>query len=141
MSTPRITGIHHYCIHARDFQRSVAFWTGTMGFTEKLRWTLGDGRDAAMLDCGDGNYLELFATPNVDDETGRQTLNHIALRCEGIDGVLQKVRAAGLEVTMNRTDLTLANTAKGTAAEVPIRIAFFTGPEGETIELFENELT
>lgn len=50
--------------------------------------------------------------------------------------MLEKVRAAGAEVTMETKDLTIDSSA----GPIPARIAFFKGPDGEVIELFENAI-
>lgn len=65
MSTnERVTdcGFHHVAIRARDFDKSVGFYTDVMGFRRKIGWGQKPGR-AVMLDVGDGNYLEIFERP------------------------------------------------------------------------------
>ena len=49
-------GFHHVAIRARDFDKSVAFYTAALGFTPKIAWVDKPSR-AIMLDTGDGNYL------------------------------------------------------------------------------------
>jgi len=53
-------GYHHVAIRAADFEGAVRFYTEGLGFRLAVRWGEGDGR-AALLDGGDGNYMEVFA--------------------------------------------------------------------------------
>jgi len=50
--------------------------------------------------------------------------------------MLEKAREAGAEVTMETKDLTIDSSI----GPVPVRIAFFKGPDGEVIELFQNSI-
>ncbi len=140
----RITGFHHAAIHASDFDATVAFWTQTFGFVLTISWAINDdGHGAIMLDVGDGNYLEVFEHPDTPKPASDapQGIVHIALRCVGIVELIDRVRAAGLTITMEPTQIPIANTLPGKPATVPVHIAFFTGPDGEVVELFENTLT
>ena len=91
-----------------------------------------------MLDTGGGNYLEIFEDRNYTP-TPNGALLHLALRTTNIDAVIKRVRAAGSKVTIEPKDVTI-KTING-VGPVPVRIAFFEGPNGETWELFKNELT
>lgn len=51
---------HHIALKASDFNRSLKFYTEGLGFTVFKTWGEEDSR-AAMLDMGDGGYVELFA--------------------------------------------------------------------------------
>ena len=113
-----------------------------------LAW--GDrGKRAILLDAGEGNYIEIFERADQPpfarpaDGTDREpTLLHVAMRVDDVDAVLEKVREAGMAVRMEPKDVTLDNTLpNATAARVPIRIAFFYGPDDEVVELFQNDLT
>jgi len=53
-------GFHHVALKARDFDKSVKFYTEGLGFKQVLAWGEGDNR-AVMLDTGEGNYMEIFA--------------------------------------------------------------------------------
>lgn len=140
-ATPRVTGLHHVAIRARDFDRSVGFYTRVLGFTAKIAWNPPPAR-AIMLDAGAGDYLEIFErpdqTPPPPDEAA---ILHLALRTNDTDALLERVRAAGCEVTVEPRTARIANTIPSTPSPVPVRLAFFKGPDGEVIELFQNDLT
>ncbi|AGA59603.1 MAG: VOC family protein [Thermobacillus sp.] len=121
-------GFHHVAIRVHDFDASVKFYTEVLGFTERVRWGEGNGR-GILLDTGDGNYLEIFAggAPGPKPEGA---FLHLALRTDNVDKAIEVARAAGMEVTVEPKDVSLGT--------VPARIAFFKGPDGEIIELFQE---
>ncbi|MBL9189992.1 MAG: VOC family protein [Opitutaceae bacterium] len=134
-----ISGFHHVCIKTRDWERTMAFYRGTLGFTEKIAWQLrGTDRRAVMLDTGDGNYVEVFEDPDYTPSPHGSVI-HFALRTDRLDEVAALVRAAGATITIEPKDVTLATT--NGAGPVPIRIFFCEGPSGEVIEFFQNTIT
>jgi len=135
---PAVHGFHHVAIKARDWPAVCRFYTEVLGFREKLAWTVGEGRRAATLDTGDGNYLEIFEDPDYAPAANGANL-HLALRTADTDATLARVHAAGMKVTMEPRDATIQPT--NGFGPVPIRIAFFEGPAGEVVELFQNDRT
>ncbi|WP_005036720.1 VOC family protein [Holophaga foetida] len=127
-----IAGFHHVAIRVSDFDRSLAFYTTVLGFPLARTWGEGEGR-GALLDAGSGNYLEVFAggTPPLKPEAH---WFHLALRSRDCAGLLERVRAAGAPVTVEPKDIVIPS-----APPLPARIAFFTGPDGESIELFQEK--
>jgi glyoxylase I family protein len=127
-------GFHHVALAAADFDRSVQFYTQALGFTTKIAWGQTPAR-AIMLDCGDGNYFEIFERPNRPQGDG--VLLHIALRSRDTNAAIERARAAGATVTIEPKDVTIPSTPHPT----PVRLAFCKGPDGEIIEFFQNEVT
>ena len=129
-----ITGFHHTAIRSTQFDASLRFYTGVLGMKVKISWGEAPNR-AVMIDAGDGNYLEIFerseAVPTIE-----ATILHFALRTDDCAAMLGKAREAGAEVTMETKDLTIDSNI----GPVPVRIAFFKGPDGEVIELFQNSV-
>jgi glyoxylase I family protein len=121
-------GFHHVAIRVFDFEATIRFYTEVLGFREKTRWGEGDRR-GALLDTGDGNYLEVFAGGR-EGPKEEGALLHVAFRCEHVDEVTERVRAAGCEVTVEPKTAQLGDYA--------IRLSFFKGPDGELIELFHT---
>ncbi len=124
-------GFHHVALRAKDFDASVRFYTNVLGFRETIRWGEGDER-AIMLDTGDGSCLEVFAGGDGAPADGRPLL-HFALNTDDVDAAVGRVRDAGAEITTEPTDVDIPTVGGST----PVRIAFFKGPDGEVIELFQ----
>jgi glyoxylase I family protein len=128
----KILGFHHTAIRTPDFDRSVRFYTEVLGLRGRVTWLMGQER-AAMIDAGDGNYVEIFERTEPFTPT-EGTILHFALRTDDCAEMLETVRRAGAEITMEPTALTIESPGE----RVPIKIAFFKGPDGEVVELFEG---
>ena len=125
-------GFHHVAIRSANWERSLQFYQEALGFKPAVAW--GEApRRAIMLDTGDGNYLEIFERDPYDGPS-EAALLHFAIRCKDCRAALETVRAAGAEVTKEATDLAVFGEPK-----IPITIAFFKGPDGEIVELFQND--
>jgi glyoxylase I family protein len=124
-------GFHHIAIGASDFDASMKFYVDGLGFVAAKQWSGQNGR-AVMLDTGDGNYLEMFERPGRQAPSEGAVL-HFALRTEDCDGAIERARAAGAEVTVEPKDVDIPS-----APSFPVRIAFFKGPDGEIVEVFQE---
>jgi glyoxylase I family protein len=132
-----ITGFHHVCLKTRDWGSTMAFYRDVLGFKEKIAWRAAPQR-AAMLDTGDGNYLEVFEDlAYVPAPNG--AVIHFAFRTARLDELATVVRATGLKITVEPKDVTIATT--NGVGPVPIRIFFCEGPSGEIVEFFQNSIT
>ena len=124
-------GFHHVAIAARDFDRSIRSYTEVLGFAPARSWGGKNGR-AAMLDTGDGNYLEVFERP-AHDAPSQGAVLHFALRTSDASAAIERAHIAGAEITVEPKDIEIASTPA-----YPVRIAFFKGPGGEIVELFQE---
>ncbi len=121
-------GIHHVAIRVKDFDASVRFYRNELGFEEVISWGEGDKR-AIMLDTGDGSGLEIFAGGKGHTSDG--AFLHVALNCADIDGVIERVRGAGMDIRTAPKDVEIPSDPP-----TSVRLAFFKGPDDEIIELF-----
>lgn len=121
-------GFHHVAIRVFDFEATLRFYTEVLGFRERTRWGEGDRR-GALLDTGDGNYLEVFAG-GTEGAKPEGAFLHVALRCGNVDETTERVRAAGQEVTVEPKTVQIG--------DFTVRLSFFKGPDGELIELFNT---
>lgn len=132
-------GLHHVAIRTQDLDASVKFYTEVLGMKTVVAFDL-DVRRFAQLDAGDGSIVELMQDDQgVEPAAERNVHWHYALRTAKIEEVMAAVQAAGMEVTVPTKAVTLTNTATNPPSPLPVKVAFFIGPSGEVIELFQNE--
>lgn len=126
-------GFHHLSMKVKDLKKSIEFYTA-LGFVERVAWGEAPKR-TVLLDTGDHNYFEISqGDPN--QVTNEGVFKHVALRVDDCEAALELARKSGAEVTVEKRDVTLKSTNP-----IQIRIAFFKGPDGELIELFQNKDT
>lgn len=124
-----ITGLHHVsmkCGTKEEFEKAKDFYLNLLGFSVKREWPEG-----IMIDFGNG-LLEIFS-----DGEGVKTLGavrHIAFASDDVDGITDKVRAAGYEVFTEPNDIVIRSNP-----ECHARMAFCYGPLGEEIEFFHEK--
>lgn len=124
-------GTHHIALQTKDYEASIAFYTEVMGMTKSAEFHSG-GRRIALLDIGDGSHLELFEPlPDTPPQgsAGADILFHFALATTDIAAALERVRAAGMEITTELKTVDLG--------PLNVTLAFFNGPSGEVVELFQ----
>ncbi len=131
------TGFHHVALRARDFEKSLAFYTQGLGFRVAHTWGEGTGR-AALLDLGDGNYLELFAAkPEQIPPDGAAGVGwpfiHFAVRSNDVDADIERVRSLGAKITVEPKSVDVGDPP------ITFRVGFFLGPDGEVWEFFHSE--
>jgi glyoxylase I family protein len=133
-NNPRLRGggLHHIAIEASDFDRSLRLYTQGLGFRDVLTFPEED-QTVAMLDAGDGTYVELFSGGSGEKPNG--SILHLALRTDDCDAATERARAAGGTITQEPTDTVLEGDPP-----VPVRYSFFEGPDGEQIELFQADV-
>lgn len=125
-------GSHHIAVQTRNWDESETFYTDVMGMEKILQFGSAERR-VALYDIGDGSHMELFEptadSPKTDDEAVNDPVIHFALTTTDIEAAVKRVREAGMEITRELNTLDLGH--------LNITIAFFTGPSGEVIELFQ----
>ncbi len=122
-----IEGIHHVAIKptAEKYEKTVDFYTKLLGLEVVRSW--GDPKmPCLMVSCGDNSCMEILS--GKEEVLIEGPLAHIAFATRQVDEVVEKVRKAGYEVTIEPKDVVLG--------DLPARIAFFRGPTGEIIEVF-----
>ena len=132
-------GLHHVAVRTDDLHKSVDFYTQVLGMKVVTAWE-PDERSFVHLDAGDGSIVELMQDDQpIEMPTERGVHWHLALRTTRIEAVMERVAEAGMEVTVPVKSVTLTNTAVEPPAPMPIKVAFFIGPSGEVVELFQTD--
>ncbi len=122
-------GFHHLALRVRDFDKSYKFYTETLGFRLRTAWGEGDGR-VALLDLGDGGYLELFAGRTTEEAQG--IFWHVALKVDDVDAAYARAMAAGCEDYRTPREALLGDGE----VKIAVRLAFVRGFDGELLEFF-----
>jgi methylmalonyl-CoA/ethylmalonyl-CoA epimerase len=96
--------IDHIGVATDDLDGAIALYEGTLGMPVAHRETVeSQGVEAVLLDVGDG-HVELLRPLSSDTPIGRYLdkrgpgLHHVAYAVDDIDGVLGKLKEAGIEM-------------------------------------------
>lgn len=124
-----VKGIHHICLKCvtpEDYDRVMAFYTGTLELPVVRSWPNG-----FMLDTGSG-IIEVFLDGREPLTQG--VIRHVALAVQDTDVCVRAVTAAGYTVFDGPRDICIPSDPP-----FPARIAFCHGPLGEEIEFFQEK--
>jgi glyoxylase I family protein len=125
-------GVHHIAVQAQDWEASLRLYRDVLGMPIVAEFGTPDRR-ILLLDIGDGCHIELFAprgAGSADQPAAQTPLTHIALAATDTRQAIEHVRQAGYTVTVEPKDVQLG--------PIHATIAFFSGPNGETIEFFQT---
>ena len=123
-------GVHHFALLASDVERTIAFYQGLLEFPLTDLFENRDYRGSThfFFDVGNGNLLAFFDFPGLDLTAYREVLgglHHIAISVTPAswDHLRGKLSDAGVEtVEMSGASL------------------YFSGPDGERLELLKDPL-
>ena len=125
-------GSHHIAIQTRDMNESFKLYRDVLGMQIVAQFGSPERR-VFLLDIGDGSHIELFDptpdTPKPDAAAANDTVTHFALTTTDTVAAIEHVRAAGYTVTVEPRTVDLG--------ALQVTIAFFNGPNGESIEFFQ----
>ena len=144
----RISRVGHVGIQVTDMDRSLDWYTDTLGMTLTGRWPMRRGRELVFLRFDDDHHnIVLFTHPSpVDPETrdvGYRALQHIALEIESRDEWLKALAALkrrGVEIVNGP----VVHGLEGRGGPGPFigasgsRSFYLEDPDGNSIELFTD---
>lgn len=124
-------GTHHIAIQTRDLETSLKLYRDVLGMTVAHEFGSSE-RKIVLLDTGDGSFIELFAPLPDMPQTPEHPLpiTHFALTTHDTQAATELVREAGYVITVEPKRLNLGS--------LEVTIAFFTGPDGESVEFFQT---
>jgi catechol 2,3-dioxygenase-like lactoylglutathione lyase family enzyme len=127
------TGLAHIQIQTRDIEKSIRFYQDNLHFVvvDRSEMTRPGGTTRMALIKQGSCVLELSQPANPDTvvEKARGTIGHFALAVKSVDKAVAELKAKG--ITPDREPSNSDQLFGG------IRMAFISGPSGESIELFE----
>ena len=124
-----ISSLGHIGIKVKNLEKSIAFYTETMGFPEMFRLHRDDGRVwLVYLRITDDQYLEIFPEAIQDraPEPENNGINHFCLTVENIEEIVRQLEAKGVALYWP-----LKTGADNN------RQAWVLDPDGNRIELME----
>jgi lactoylglutathione lyase len=125
-------GLHHVSLQTRDLDASLRLYREVLGMKVVAEGGSPERR-IFLLDMGDGSHMELLGPlpgavpPGAGDHA---PIAHLALTTTDIQSALERVRDAGYKVTRELCDVTMG--------DFQATIAFFQGPDGEAVELWQS---
>ena len=120
---PRITGLSHIALYARDVGKSRSFYKDLLGYDEPFSLNKADGsRDLTFFKINDHQWIELFA----DREPGKDRLHQIAFETEDAEGLRSYLESKGIPVP--------ARAAKGRTGNLNFTV---TDPDGHIVEFVQ----
>jgi lactoylglutathione lyase len=127
----QFTQIAHVALKVKDLDRSLAFYSGKLGFKEMMRLDKPDGSPGVWLvylRITDDQFLELFPEGEGDRAPGSNAtaINHICLGVADLDKTIADLAAAGVPLTI----------AKKMAADLNWQ-AWIEDPDGNRLELMQ----
>lgn len=123
--------LHHVALTVNDYERSRDFYLGAFGMTLVNEWTF-NGRRLCFLDVGDGSFLELHSALDAAPADGRYL--HFCIHTSDIDAAYENALARGAAPNRAPFDFLIESAPH----EMPVRVAWLFGPDGEGIELFQH---
>ena len=119
-----IKGLSHVCFTVADLERSIAFYTETVGLRHAFDFTNEEGRrTGAYLHLGARTFLELFQGSPKKTEGG--SFRHICIEVESMDRAVSEMGSRGAEVSEPKVG------SDGNPQ------AWLSDPDGNRIELHE----
>jgi catechol 2,3-dioxygenase-like lactoylglutathione lyase family enzyme len=92
---PRITGLSHIALYARNVDTSRAFYKGLLGYDEPLSLMKPDGSlDLTYLKLNDWQWIELFT----DREPGKDRLHQLAFETDDAEALRAYLASKGVTV-------------------------------------------
>lgn len=114
----------HVCIHSSNIEKSIAFYSDTLGLPVKFRFIKEDGSVfGAYFDAGNNTFIEVFKSDQ--DKPSEARLVHLCLEVDSIKDTLTSLETKGVKASEPKmgSDQSLQ--------------AWITDPDGVRIELHE----
>lgn len=87
----------HVCLGSSDLAQSERFYVGALGMRRVFDFIKAGVCAGFYAEAGDGTYIEIFHSRS--EASPRPALRHFCLETDDLDGVVQRLRAAGFSPT------------------------------------------
>ena len=133
-----LKGFHHIAVMTTKFDESFAFYRDLLGLPVMHAWQSGPRRLCLLAtdpsNPTGGPYVELIECASDAPEPESHSAHpiaHLTFRVDDVDDAIEPIREAGCQITIEPKDAMLGDASA--------RLAFFTGPNDETIEFLASE--
>jgi glyoxylase I family protein len=92
-----ITQVAHACIHAKDLEKSAAFYSEGLGMPVKFRFNNNGALFGIYFDAGNNTYIEVFQ--NDEELPSKSHIVHLCLEVDDIEATVADLRSKDIEVT------------------------------------------
>ncbi|MCI3923089.1 VOC family protein [Paenibacillus sp. TRM 82003] len=122
--------LEHIGVMVRDMDESIRFYEEALGMKLDRRVAASDTVELAFLTFPGQESIEVELVSGRFDGTLSEhgLVNHVAFTVEDIDAEMERLRGFGVK-WIDETPRTILHG---------IKIAFFYGPNGERLELFQH---
>ena len=137
MDKKLFTGYSHIGIYVENRKEAIKFYEEVLGF--ELLFTVdneSDGLLIAVLQLGNC-YIEVLEPPTGKETIVRgaeATINHVGIVVSDVKKACEHVKSFGYEIE-NRG---IYDVPRFGQPDKDLKVAFFRGPNGERIELYEE---
>ena len=132
--TRGIGRLHHVSIQTIDWEKSLTFYGKLLGLPCTSQVRLPNGKRLVLFGAPESTRIELASPPPGEPthpiEVAKPAIAHLAFEVEDVPAMLERIRDHGLRVVVEPTEI----DTDGLHAT----IAFFEGPNGESIELIRD---
>lgn len=128
----------HVAVRIPDLEEGIAWYTGKLDFHVTHRWTFGELKLAYVAPAGDASFkIELIGGTGAAERPCYQDLgeslgfsgwHHVCLAVDSVDATVEELRRRGVTIVKGPFEL----------AEIGRRLAFFSDPWGNLLELAED---
>jgi len=125
-----IEKIEHVGIQVTDLEKSVHFYTSILGMKlVKTENVPESNLQIAFVQIGE-SQLELLASSGTRAPAETGVIQHLAFTVSNLDGIVEQLKDA---------DVKLVDSEPKPVFDGKARVFFFKGPDGETLELWEEQ--
>jgi len=124
----KVRGIDHVSINTRDFEASVRFYAGVLGFRRLQTVPMDGGFSITYFEIPGGGRMELFDYGGASREVPREErdagLRHLAFSVDDVRAAEKTLRAKGVTIVLPATDI----------PSLGATVLLFLDPNGVTLE-------
>lgn len=125
--------LSHVAISCSSLEDSISFYTETLGF--KVNESLGRNRGNIKIDLGSATYLELCPF-EMYKSSNQGSIAHFAINVFSLEKTIKYLSSKGVPIIRGPFEIKNPDCFR-----ISRIVAFISGPDGEEIEIVQNNVT